>query len=92
MADLYARLLAHLEQPWEIWAPVKAADVLGPQRLALRALVERHKPRSCTYEGCKSPAMHKVCSVCGGGSTYPCTDIQVIADQLGFSAEGTADE
>ncbi|WP_433078912.1 hypothetical protein ACQP1P_38685 [Dactylosporangium sp. CA-052675] len=88
MGDLHERLLTLLDQPWEIWAPVKAATVLGKQRLALRVLVERHTP-VLTYSG----SDELVCQGCrrdGVAPPWPCMDIRIIADQFGLT-EGAPD-
>ena len=73
MSDLHERLLAELA----------GFDVSDPPDRALRAVVERHKPRPCTWQGCTSPTTHRVCEACGGANTYPCTDIENIARELG---------
>lgn len=93
MSTLHERLLTHLEQPWEIWAPVKAADVLGPQRLALRAVVELHAPIA-EHEGVPMPPVCVHCTALASALAsrswvipWPCSTILTIADKLGLTQD-----
>ncbi|GAA0720064.1 hypothetical protein Drose_06335 [Dactylosporangium roseum] len=82
MADLHTRLLNRCEPAW--WGladkPPRALD-------ALRAVVERHKPVPCRWQGCKDPGGHFICKACGPAVNAPCEEMRVIAEQLGIPTE-----
>ena len=74
MSDLYERLLARCDDEVDL--------ILSPQpyAAALRAVVERHKPRPCT-QPCSLRHEHLICRECGAD----CQTIQDIAEKLGVT-------
>jgi hypothetical protein len=86
LSALHARLLAEVDQPREIWAPPPAAEPLGRQRLALRAVIARHAPVPCPPP-CSVRHVHVTCAAgCRAadpyGPHYPCTEIRHIEHDL----------
>lgn len=74
MTNLHASLLAEIDSFDRLLVHKVRFNV------ALRVVVERHKPQPDAYCGA-------TCSVCFNGlgerPTYPCADIQAIARELG---------
>lgn len=68
---------------WREWRRARGS------RLALRAVVERHRPVPCLVKACAG-GEHTTCEACGSGRTYEkCPDTVAIAAALGVEIEET---
>lgn len=83
MDDLYERLLAEVDQPYEIWAPADASIALVNRRRALAAVLELHKPRELSPGSDEWECVG--CRVKGVAFVWfaKCPTVRAIAEQLG---------